>query len=639
MPASTPRPVGASGSELHDHLTCVAAPATWLSPPGGRLAGGPGGLYVADRRVLSRLVVTLDGAEPEPRDAETLGADRVRFTAARGALTVERVRTVRHDGGTERITVRNDGDGTATVTFEVAAAADLAQISDVKAGDPPPPETPLRDGAVLTGPDGYEVRLEGRTEAALVLASGDRFTTTLTVRAAPPPVPGFRPAPPDGPPPWARTPLTVRSADPRLDALVSQGVADLGALLLADEGDLYCAAGSPWYLTLFGRDALWAARLALPLGHEPAAGTLRTLARHQGTGHDPVTEEEPGKIPHELRPAYAPGRLPPVYYGSVDATALFVVTLAEAWHWGMPAEEVEALLPAAERALAWLGTFEEFVSYRGSAERLPNQGWKDSSDGIQHLDGTCATPPIALSEVQAYAYQAAMLGADLLEAYGRDGDRHRSWARGLAARFRARFWLEEGYPAIALDGTGAPVDGLASNAGHLLGTGLLDREEEARVARRLGELNSGWGLRTLTAEAAGYDPLSYHRGSVWPHDTAIAMLGLSRTGHREQAAELARGLIAVAPAFGHRLPELFGGHTRRDGAAPVPYPPACRPQAWSAAVSPALVTVLFGLHRDATTGQVSATPLPGFGPMTVTGVRAGQQTLTFTTEDGAPASD
>ncbi|MGH3380645.1 MAG: amylo-alpha-1,6-glucosidase, partial [Actinoallomurus sp.] len=468
------------------------------------------------------------------------------------------------------------------------------------------------------------------------LAPGERFTTTLAVRATPPPVEGFRPAPPPGPPPWSRTPLTVRSpgdAPGGLGALVDQGVADLGGLLLADEGDLYCGAGSPWYLTLFGRDALWTARLALPLGHELAAGTLRALARHQGTGHDEVTEEEPGKIPHELRSAHAPGLLPPVYYGSVDATALFVVTLAEAWRWGMPAAEVRALLPAAEAALAWLASFEEFVSYRGSAERLPNQGWKDSTDGVQHEDGRRAEPPIALAEVQAYACQAALLGADLLDAFGRaGGEEYRGWAGRLAGRFRARFWLDEGYPAIAIDGTGEPVDGLASNVGHLFGTGLLDPAEEDRAARRLMELHSGWGLRTLTPQAAGYDPMSYHLGSVWPHDTAIAMLGLSRSGHPDPAARLARGLVAAAPAFGHRLPELFGGFGRQVAdadAGPVPYPPACRPQAWSAAVSPALVTALLGLAPDVPGGRVRVAPLPGLGGLAVDGVRVGEAVLSI----------
>jgi glycogen debranching enzyme len=631
-----PRPPGAATHRqppVHEHLTCVAAPATWLSPPSGQLAGGPAGtvdgLYVSDRRALSRLRVTLGGAEPVPVDAVPRGAAGVHFTATAGALTVERLRTVARDGGTEEITVRNDGDRRIATTLQVEAATDLAQISAVKAGDPAPPEQELHDGAVRSAPDGYRVRLEGRTRAELSLAPGESLTTTLAVRATPPRVQGFRPSPPPGPPPWSRTPLTVRSAGD-LGALVDQGVADLGGLLLADEGDLYCGAGSPWYLTLFGRDALWTARLALPLGHELAAGTLRALARHQGTGRDEVTEEEPGKIPHELRPAHAPGLLPPVYYGSVDATALFVVTLAEAWRWGMPEAEVRALLPAAEAALAWLGSFEEFVSYRGSAERLPNQGWKDSTDGVQHEDGTRAEPPIALAEVQAYAYQAATLGADLLDAFGHDGgEEHRRWAGRLAARFRARFWLDDGYPAIALDGTGEPVDGLASNVGHLLGTGLLDPAEEDRAARRLMELHSGWGLRTLTTSAAGYDPLSYHLGSVWPHDTAIAMLGLSRSGHPALAERLARGLVAVAPAFGYRLPELFGGQEAEAGVEPVPYPPACRPQAWSAAVSPALVTALLGLAPDVHGGRVRVAPLPGLGGLTVDGVRAGEAVLSI----------
>ncbi|GAA0352827.1 amylo-alpha-1,6-glucosidase [Actinoallomurus spadix] len=648
-----------SQSSLHEHLTCLAAPALWLSPPSGQLTGGADGLYVADRRVLSRLVLTLDGAEPEPAGATMLGADAARFTAALGDLTVERTRTARRDGGTEEIRVRNDGAEPVTVTVSVEAAADLAEISDVKAwhaGEPGregPDEAPLRDGIAHTGPDGYTVLLTGRLRAEPALAPGEEFTTTLTVRATPPPVEGFRQAPPDTAPPWSATPLTVRSEDRRLDALVGQGIADLGALLLADEGDPYCAAGSPWYLTLFGRDSLWTARLALPLGWELAAGTLRALARHQGARHDPETEEAPGKIPHELRPAHAAGWLPPVYYGTVDATPLFVTTLVEAWRWGMPDAEVEALLPAAERALTWIEGFgDAFLSYTGSPDRLVNQGWKDSTDGVQHADGRTATPPVALSEVQAYAYQAAVLGAGLLDAFGRPGgERRREWAAALAERFRARFWVD-GYPAIALDGRGEPVDGPASNMGHLLGTGLLTPAEEDLVAARLAELDSGWGLRTLGTASAGFDPLSYHLGSVWPHDTVIAVLGLVRAGHPGVAAGLARGLIAAAPGFGHRLPELFGGqaappghgsHAERsrravehsghsgpagrtdDGATagPVPYPAACRPQAWAAAVSPALVTALLGLDVDVPSGRLAVSPLPGFGPLSVSNVRVG----------------
>lgn len=614
---------------LHEHITCVAAPAVWLSPRSGQLTGGADGLYVADRRVLSTLVVTVGGASPEPLAAGLRSAGRARFLAAvpragDRAVTVERLRTVTPDGGTEEIVVRNRGPETVTTTLEVTVAADLAPIPAVMSGPDggagtAPTATPLRDGAEWTAADGYRVRLDGGTRHELVLAPGQSFSTTLTVRATPPASQGFQPRPPVMPAPWAEHPLTVTSADRRLDMLVAQGVDDLAALLLADEGDHYCAAGSPWYLTLFGRDSLWTARLALPLGYELAAGTLRALARRQGTRHDPVTEEEPGKIPHELRAAHATNWLPPVYYGSVDATPLFVVTLVEAWRWGMPAAEVAPLLPAVERALQWLGSFTGFVSYRGSAGTLVNQGWKDSTDGVQHADGRLAAPPIALCEVQAYAYQAATLGAELLDAFGVAGaDRWRQWATGLADRFRGAFWLED-YPAVALDGQGRPVDGPTSNLGHLLGTGLLTVAEERRVARRLTELDSGWGLRTLTHRAAGFNPLSYHLGSVWPHDTAIAILGLVRSGHGGLAARLARGLVAAAPRFDSRLPELFAGYDSTD--PPVPYPAACRPQAWSAAVSAAMVTALLGLDVDVPGGTVSMSPLPGFGEFSVDNVR------------------
>jgi glycogen debranching enzyme len=528
---------------LHEHITCVAAPAVWLSPRSGQLTGGADGLYVADRRALSTLVVTVGGTLPEPLAAGLRRAGRARFLAAvPGAgdrtVTVERIRTAAPDGGTEEIIVGNRGRETVTTVLEVAVAADLVPIVAVMSGrrgaaGTGPPATSLPDGTEWAAADGYRVRLTGRTRHELTLAPGQSFSTTLTVRATPPASTGFHPRPPATPAPWAERPLRVRSADRRLDALVAQGVDDLAALLLADEGDRYCAAGSPWYLTLFGRDSLWTARLALPLGHELAAGTIRALARRQGTRHDPATEEEPGKIPHELRPAHATNWLPPVYYGSVDATPLFVITLAEARRWGMPAAEVAALLPAVERALEWLGSFTGFVSYRGSADTLVNQGWKDSADGIQHADGRLATPPIALCEVQAYAYQAATLGAELLDAFGRPGAGHwRRWATRLAGRFRGAFWLED-QPAVALDGQGEPVDGPTSNLGHLLGTGLLTAAEERQVTRHLTELDSGWGLRTLTHRAAGFNPLSYHLGSVWPHDTAIAILGLVRAGHGE----------------------------------------------------------------------------------------------------------
>lgn len=628
---------------LHEYVTCVAAPALWLSSPSGQLDGGVDGLYVADRRVLSRLVVTLDGVEPRPETSALRGAASARFTAQLGELAVERIRTVTPEGGTERIQVLNQGDTPVTATLRVEAAADLASVTAVKAevfGEPAAAEdyaassqeaadeahAPLRNGSVHTASDGYQVALHGLTHADLRLAPNETFETTLTVRAVPPSDSGFRPQPVRVPP-WSHAPLGVWSGDHRLNALMLQGIADLDALLLQDRGELFFAAGSPWYLTLFGRDALWSARMALPLGHQVAAGTLRALARYQGAHHELETEEEPGKIPHELRPDHAAHWLPAVYYGSVDATPLFVTTLVEAWRWGMPADEVEALLPAAERALEWITAFPEFVFYQGAPDKLRNQGWKDSGDAIQYADGRLAAPPVALSEVQAYSFEAATLGADLLEAFGRPGGpRLRQWASALAERFRERFWVD-GYPAIALDGDGSPVDGPASNLGHLLGTGLLTPAEEDRVVPWLAGLDSGRGLRTLSDHNAGYDPLSYHCGSVWPHDTAIGILNLVRSGHAEVASRLTRGLIAAAPSFGYRLPELFGGQDATTD--PVPYPAACRPQAWAAAVSPALVTALFGLQVDVPDARIAASPLPGFGARTVRNLRVGSALVTI----------
>lgn len=399
--------------------------------------------------------------------------------------------------------------------------------------------------------------------------------------------------------------LAVAADDRRLGVLVRTGVEDLEALRHTDGSDVYYAAGSPWYLTLFGRDSLWAARLALPLGPAVAAGTLRALAQRQGARHDPDTDEEPGKILHEVRPPDASYHLPPVYYGTVDATALWVSTLADAWRWGLPPAEVEPLLPNVERALAWLGGHEGFIAYRANGKGLTNHGWKDSGDGVQHADGRIAEGPLALSEVQGYAYRAAVDGAALLDAFGRPGAaRWRAWAAELAERFRKAFWCPGGYPAIALDGAGAQVDSIASNMGHLLGTGLLNADESRTVAGHVAALASPFGLRTVSPASAGYNPLSYHLGSVWPHDTAITLLGLARDGHPAEAARLVRALLAAGERFGFRLPELYGG----DEAATA-YPAACRPQAWSAAAGPALLTALLGLDPDIPAGRIALRPL------------------------------
>ncbi|WP_432989474.1 glycogen debranching N-terminal domain-containing protein [Dactylosporangium sp. CA-233914] len=643
--------------DVYDLLCAVAAPVQWLSPHSGQTAGGVEGLYIADRRALARLTVTIEGADVRPIAGALTGSGSARFLArlfglgdATGdpTVTLERHRTVFPDRGVERLTVVNSSRATLSTTLILAAGTDLAPIGLVRAGYPTALVAPEirtgRDGLIWRSEDGYAASLvvteqpavadvapeAGTVSWPLTLEPGQSWSAEVTIHMESEPARSqgsFVPLPVADPDALLTMPQ-VHSADHRFDEMVRTGFADLKALLLADSadpGDAYFAAGCPWYLTLFGRDSLWAARMSLPLGWRVAAGTLRALARRQGRAVDRATEEQPGKIPHELRPVDGATWLPPVYYGSIDATPLFVVTLAEAWRWGMPEDEVRALLPAAEAALAWMAAFGDadgdgFLEYLpGSTAGLTNQGWKDSDDAVRFADGTRATAPIALCEVQGYAYEAAMQGALLLEHFGRPGaDGWRAWAGTLAQRFRQAFWIDDpdgAYPAIALDGRKRPVDGPASNMGHLLGTGILSQHEESLVAARLigPDLFSGYGLRTLSARTAGYNPLSYHAGSVWPHDTAVAAYGLHRSGRTEQAAWLVSGLLAAAPHFGARLPELFGGHPTDTGLGPVPYPSACSPQAWAAAVAPVALTVMLGLRVDIPAGKQEQHPPRQFG--------------------------
>jgi len=441
----------------------------------------------------------------------------------------------------------------------------------------------------------------------------------------------------------------VECDDRRLARLVERSLDDLAALRMRAAfapDDEFVAAGAPWFFTLFGRDSLWAARMLLPLGTGLAAGTLRTLAARQGRVHDPGSAEQPGKILHELRSAtvdLGSGTvLPPTYYGTVDATPLWVCLLHDAWRWGMPPDEVAALLPALEAALAWMerdgdADGDGFLEYLdASGHGLANQGWKDSGDSVQWRDGSLARGPVALSEVQAYAHEAALGGAALLEAFGRPGAEHwRGWAERLARRFRDQFWVADAdgaYPAIALDADKRPVDTVTSNIGHLLGTGLLDPTEEALVAARLGSpgLDSGYGLRTMARGSTGYWPLRYHGGAVWAHDTAIAVVGLARAGQLDVARSLAEGLLTAAAELDFRLPELYSGDARGEVPVVVPYPAACRPQAWAAASAVVLATAFLGLAPDAPAGSLTVAPSgpTPFGALRISGLRVAGRAVT-----------
>ena len=655
-----------SHSFIQNATICVRAPVAVLSLPDGQLRGGAQGYYSSDTRLISRLVLTLDGAEPEPVDAQSLPPDRARFLAvyrcatdADGDASVSVDRRRRAGGGFESITVTNHGRVGQELRLSLAVGCDLADISAVRSGrdvpERPASALPSKDGLAwgdagtdgrvtltcATAPDLVDAAA-GTMSWDLTLKPGECWRQRLTVATTPdtadPAVDGLA----GSALPWSD--VRVTCADPRLPRLVDHSLADLAGLLLMDPrdgSDRFLAAGAPWYLTLFGRDSIWAARMLLPLGTELAAGTLRALARRQGTGHDPRTEEQPGKILHELRnrtTAHSGGLvLPPLYYGTIDATLLFVVLLAEAWRWGMPADEVAVLVPHAERALNWLRDHADadgdgFVEYaQHNSSGLANQGWKDSTDAVQSARGELARSPIALAEVQGYAYQAAVDGADLLDAFGYEGaDFWRAWARRLADRFRTAFWVEDArgaYVAIALDAAKRPVDAVSSNPGHLLGTGILDAAECALVADRLAgdDMDSGWGLRTMSAHSTGFNPLGYHTGSVWAHDTAITVEGLARTGHPRAAASLLDGLLETAAAFDFRMPELHGGHQRERGARPMPYPSSCKPQAWAAATGISLLATLCGLRPDLPAGRVELRPLPAAAArgLHVTGLRLG----------------
>ncbi|MEV7318684.1 glycogen debranching N-terminal domain-containing protein [Streptomyces sp. NPDC093970] len=664
---------------LHDVVICVDAPAFAASPRDGQLRGAHvQGFYDHDRRLLHTLCLLLDDREPEPIGVQPLGPHQARFTAVHRdprdrtddpTVIVERVRTA---GEGETISLRNVGTTERRLRVELAAATDLADIADVKRGRRRPPVlcTPAGDGtglrwrsasgraeiratasavgaAVAGGPEGGTL-----TWSPVVLGPGESWRLTVAVTGRAVRGPTGQPVRPREPAPWSEP--VVHRGDPRLRDLVRRGLRDLGALRLADPlggagaaEDQFIAAGCPWYLTLFGRDSIWSARMLLPLGTDLARGTLWALARRQGTVHDVFREEAPGRILHELRPAEARHGhglvLPSHYYGSVDATPLFVTLLVEAWHWGLPDAEVDALLPYAERAMDWVleRTAEDpdgLLRYTPRPGGLRHQSWKDSEDAVRDAEGRRIEPPLALCEVQGYAYEAAIGLAALLGHRNRSDAAQRllNWATALKKRFADLFWLPsphgpaDRYVAIAVGSGPTPVSGPASNMGQLLSTGILDEDGGRDVAAWLAapELNSGWGLRSRSATVPGFNPLSYHGGSVWTHDTAIAVSGLCAAGRPEEARTLLDGLLDAATHFEYRMPELYGGDARSDGSpAPLAYPAACRPQGWSAASGVAVLAALLGLRPDAARRTLTVRPATR-QPLVVRGLVLGGQPLT-----------
>jgi glycogen debranching enzyme len=372
--------------------------------------------------------------------------------------------------------------------------------------------------------------------------------------------------------------------------------ADLLELRLDTEHGPTFAAGVPWFATEFGRDSLLAAYQAVDLVPEVAKGTCRFLAAHQAEAADEFRAAEPGKILHEFRHGEAAerGSVPhSPYYGTVDATALFVVVAHEAWRRTGDRAFVEHVWSAVDRALDWIDDARDpFLGYPADHEGpgLTHQAWKDSGDGIMTPDGSHPAGPLAVAEVQGYVYDAKRRAADLARSVVGDETRAAALdaeATALRRAFDEAFWLpEESFYAVALDGTDDPVRTVASNPGHCLWSGIVpEARADAVVDRLVGEdLYSGWGIRTVSSDHPVYNPQSYHLGSVWPHDSSIAALGMARYGRLDAARRVADGLVDVAAERGtRRLPELFAGFPRDETDAPIEYGTACEPQAWAAA--------------------------------------------------------
>jgi glycogen debranching enzyme len=413
---------------------------------------------------------------------------------------------------------------------------------------------------------------------------------------------------------WMRAATSVHSDSEILNAIVDRALRDLHLLRTTLNGRGYFAAGVPWYVTLFGRDSLIAAIEALAFMPDAAEDTLRLLASYQGTRHDTWRDEAPGKIMHEIRfgeMAHLDEVPQTPYYGSVDATPLFLILIARHAEWTGRLDLFTELRANVEAALRWIDETSQtvgagYLAYTTTSKKgLANQGWKDSGDSIVNRDGSLVEPPIALVEVQGYVYMAKHEIARLFRRAGNSdvADRIAKEAEELREHFERDFWIDElGTYALALQKENRRAAVVSSNAGQALWTGIVASERAARVAERLmrNDMFSGWGVRTLASGERRYNPVGYHDGTVWPHDNAIIVSGLRRYGCLAAAVGIISGIMDAATHFAHqRLPEVFAGFSREEFPVPVRYPVACHPQAWAAGSVPFMLQAALGLTPDA----------------------------------------
>jgi glycogen debranching enzyme len=664
-------------------VTLVEGSSFCICAPGGDLSGeGPQGAFFRDTRILSRWDLRVDGEPPEPLAAMTPNPYRAVFLGRLPRrsgrtdtnLVVQRERRV-GNGLREDLTLRNPAAEPTACTVTLAVEADFADLFEVKEGrvqqrgrhrvlargDRLVLEQHWRGslrGAIVEAPGGGIVAATelGSTAAVIrydvVVPARSRWQTSLLVRpvidgeeieaAFPLDRPVRESLPAQRLLAWQATTPIATTGHEGLQRVLQRSQEDLGALRIFDPQDpsqAAVAAGAPWFMALFGRDSLLTAYMALPVDRSLAHGTLRTLASHQGRRVDPLTEEEPGRILHEVRLGVESGLSlggGSIYYGTADATPLFVVVLGELARWGAAREQIAELLPHADRALEWVERYGDrdgdgFVEYQRATDRgLQNQGWKDSWDGVTFADGRLPEPPIALCEVQGYAYDAYRARAFLARTAGDAATARRceSRAADLKAAFNERFWVPaRGWFALALDRDKTPVDACASNMGHCLWSGIVDDDKAALVAEHLVSpaMFTGWGVRTLSSAMGAYDPVSYHNGSVWPHDNALVVAGLIRYGFVAEAQRIAEGLLEAAEHFGGRLPELFCGFDRGEYPEPVPYPTSCSPQAWASAAPIELIRSLLRFDAGLPLGRLWVAPvLPAaYTPLRVEGVALG----------------
>jgi glycogen debranching enzyme len=680
-------------------LTILEGSTFCLSDERGDIVEPTMGFFAHDTRFLSRWALTINGARPlilSSRKVEYYSAAFfLRNPVVDGLqpdeLSIGRERFV-GDAMQEHIVVSNHSRRRVSFELALELGNDFADIFAVKEydfalGDPqraqplPPPVPPVyeeSDNQFVIAVQ--EENFHGLTQVVLS-ERGEARDSTVTYRVELEPRESWRlradviPSA-DGTPTAAQIAETrfgdelarvrdslaawrlrvpqLRSSWDELTHTFGRSVADLSSLRMDEDPRLsgaLPAAGMPWFMTVFGRDTIITCLQTLLFGPELAQNALAVLAELQATEDDPTIDAEPGKIVHEVRHGKGAQAWFPRYYGTVDATPLYLILLSEVWRWTDDAGRVRDLREPAIRALEWIDEHGDldgdgFVEYRRRSPRgLLHQSWKDSGDSQLFHDGRHAEPPIAPCEVQGYVYDAKVRMAELARDVWRErelAERLEREAEELRARFDEAFWCDTrgGYYALALDGNKEPVDSLTSNIGHLLWSGIVPPERvDAVVDQLMGEaLWSGWGVRTMSSTDVGFNPLAYHNGTVWPHDTSLIAWGLARYGRWPEAHRIIRRMLDAASYFDYQLPEVFAGFSRTDTPFPIPYPTAARPQAWAAGAPVLLIRLLLGLepdHRRHVLGTIAPEDVPAWaGGIRLTGVRAFDRSWDVHLEDG-----